>query len=67
MLARLLPRPSGLASRAVLLAGPAALTLMAGLIPAQAASGPAWSISDVFGAPDYPLVQGLSVSGPANA
>src|SRR5580704_10775430 len=67
MLARSLPRRPGLAARAALLAGPAALTLVAGLIPAQAASRPAWSISDVFGAPDYPLVQGLSVSGPANA
>ena len=67
MLARSLPRPSGLASRTALLAAAAAFTLVAGLVPAQAASTPAWSISDVFGAPDYPLVQGLSVSGPANA
>jgi hypothetical protein len=67
MLARWLPRLTGLTSRAALLAAAVALTLTAGLIPAQAAGTPAWSISDVFGAPDYPLVQGLSVSGPANA
>lgn len=67
MLARSLPRLAGLTWRAALPAAAAALTLTAGLLPAQAASTPAWSISDVFGAPDYPLGQGLSVSGPANA
>ena len=67
MLARPLPRPAGLVSRAALPAAAAALTLVAGLVPAQAASTPVWSISDVFGAPDYPLLQGVSVSGPANA
>ena len=67
MPARLLPRLSGLTSRAAVLVAAAALTLVAGLVPAQAATASAWSISDVFGAPDYPLVQGLSVSGPANA
>ena len=62
-----LPRLAGLTWRAALPATAAALTLAAGLVPAQAASTPAWSISDVFGAPDYPLRQALSVSGPANA
>jgi hypothetical protein len=69
MPARSLPRLAGLTWRAALpaaAAAAAALTLVAGLVPAQAASASARSISDVFGAPDYPLLQGLSVSGPAN-
>ena len=48
MLARSLPRPSGLASRTALLAAAAALALVAGLIPAQAASTPGWRITDVL-------------------
>ncbi len=70
MPARSLPRLAGLTRRAALpaaAAAAAALTLAAGLVPAQAATASAWSISDVFGAPDYPLLQGLSVSGTANA
>jgi hypothetical protein len=67
MLARSLPRPSGLASRAALLAAVAALTLVAGFIPAQAASTPGWAISQSFGAPSYAQPQALSVSGPDNA
>jgi len=53
--------------RAALPAAAAALTLTAGLIPAQAASTPAWSISEVLGAPSYAQPQALSVSGPDNA
>jgi hypothetical protein len=43
------------------------LTLAAGPGPAQAAATPGWSINDVFGAPSYPALQALSVSGPDNA
>ena len=65
MLTRPLPRLTGL-TRRVALPAAAVLTLMAGL-PAQAASTPAWSISQVFGAPSYAQPQALSVSGPGNA
>jgi hypothetical protein len=53
MTARSLPRLAGLIWRAALPAAAAALTLAAGLVPAQAASTPGWGISEVFGAPSY--------------
>ena len=67
MLARPLPRLARLTWRAALPAAAAALTLVAGLSPARAAGPPAWTISAVLGAPSYPLLQALSVSGPDNA
>jgi hypothetical protein len=67
MPARSRPRPAGLVWRAALPAAAAALTLVAGLVPAQAASSPGWGVSEVFGAPAYPLLQDVSVSGPDNA
>jgi hypothetical protein len=67
MPARPLPRLAGLICRAMVPVTAVGLTLAAGAGPAQAAATPGWSVSDVFGAPDYPLLQALSVSGPDNA
>ena len=64
---RPLPRLAGLICRAMVPVTAVGLTLAAGPGPAQAAATPGWSISDVFGAPDYPVLQALSVSGPDNA
>src|SRR5262249_6059240 len=36
-------------------------------VPAGAASSPGWRIAQVFGAPDFPNLQGLATTGPANA
>jgi hypothetical protein len=67
MPARPLPRLAGLICRAMVPVTAVGLTLAAGAGPAQAAATPGWSVSDVFAAPDYPLLQALSVSGPDNA
>jgi hypothetical protein len=64
---RPLPRLAGLICRAMVPVTAVGLILAAGCGPARAAATPGWSISEVFGAPDYPLPQALSVSGPDNA
>jgi hypothetical protein len=53
------------ASRAAVLAS-AGFLMVAGAGPA-AASLPSWPIVQVFGPPDFPNLQGLVTSGPANA
>ena len=53
------------ASRAAVLAS-AGFLMFAGAGPA-AASLPSWRIVQVFGPPDFPNLQGLVTSGPANA
>ncbi len=64
MPARPLPRPAGLIRRAALPAAAAALTLVTGLLPAQAAT-PGWRVTEVL--PASTEIYSTAATSAANA